>query len=96
MPIKTNLWTTDLKEGGPDIIVLGSNIPEELVLAAGKKHYWVSGGSRISSIWADDMVPRDTDPVSRSSLGYLKSGFAEKSLVLVPLVNDSTTNLQDR
>ena len=86
-------FLTDLKKGSPDIIVLGSNIPEELVLAAGKKHYWVLGGSRISSMWADDMVPRDTDPVSRSSLGYFKSGVAEKSLVLVPLVNDSTRKL---
>lgn len=86
-------FLTDLKKGSPDIIVLGSNIPEELVLAAGKKHYWVLGGSRISSMWADDMVPRDTDPVSRSSLGYFKLGVAEKSLVLVPLVNDSTRKL---
>lgn len=29
-------------------------------------------------MWADDAVPRDTDPVSRSSLGYLKSCFTEE------------------
>lgn len=44
-------------------------------------------------MWADDIVPRDTDPVSRSSLGYILSGFAEKSLILIPLVSDSTRKL---
>lgn len=86
-------YLTDFEKGTPDIIVLGSNIPEELVLAAGKMPYWILGGSRASSLWADDLVPRDTDPVSRSSLGYLKAGFAEKSLILIPLVNDSARKL---
>lgn len=44
-------------------------------------------------MWADDMVPRDTDPVSRSGLGYILSGFAGKSLILIPLVSDSTRKL---
>lgn len=44
-------------------------------------------------MWADDMVPRDTDPVSRSDLGYIMSGFAERSLILIPLVGDSTRKL---
>ena len=41
-------------------------------------------------MWADDIVPRDTDPVSRSGLGSIVSGFAENALILIPLVNDST------
>lgn len=44
-------------------------------------------------MWADNMVPRDTDPVSRSGLGYVLSGFAEQSLILIPLVSDSTRKL---
>lgn len=44
-------------------------------------------------MWADDIVPRDTDPVSRSGLGYILSGFTEKSLILIPLVSDSTRKL---
>ena len=44
-------------------------------------------------MWADDIVPRDTDPVSRSGLGYLKSGFAKHALILIPLVNDSSRKL---
>lgn len=44
-------------------------------------------------MWADDIVPRDTDPVSRSGLGLIVSGFAENALILIPLVNDSTRKL---
>ena len=44
-------------------------------------------------MWVDDIVPRDTDPVSRSGRGYAVSGFTEKSLVLVSLVSDSTRKL---
>lgn len=86
-------YLADFEKGSPDIIVVGSDIPEELVLAAGKRPYWILGGSRVSSIWADDVVPRDTDPVSRSSLGYIKSCCKEKSLILIPLVNDSARKL---
>lgn len=86
-------YLADFEKGSPDIIVVGSDIPEELVLAAGKRPYWILGGSRISSMWADDIVPRDTDPVSRSSLGYIKSCCKEKPLILIPLVNDSARKL---
>lgn len=86
-------YLPDFETGSPDIVVLGSGIPEELVLAAGKKLYWILGGSRVSSMWADDVVPRDADPVSRSSLGYIKFCFTKKALVLIPLVNDSTRKL---
>lgn len=88
-----NHYLTDLEKDSSDIVVIGSNIPEELVLVSGKMPYWILGGSRVSSMWADDMVPRDTDPVSRSGLGYILSGFAGKSLILIPLVSDSTRKL---
>lgn len=86
-------YLAESENGIPKIIVLGSNIPEELVLASGVKPYWILGGSRVSSMWADDAVPRDTDPVSRSGLGYLKTGFADKALILIPLVSDSSRKL---
>ncbi len=88
-----NHYLTAFEKGSPDIIVIGSDIPEELVFASGKMPYWILGGSRVSSIWADDIVPRDTDPVSRSGLGYVLSDFAERSLILIPLVSDSTRKL---
>ena len=86
-------YWADIEKNNPSIVVIGSNIPEELVLVSGKMPYWILGGSRVSSMWADDIVPRDTDPVSRSSLGYILSGFAKKSLILIPLVSDSTRKL---
>lgn len=88
-----NHYLKDLEKNSSKIVVIGSNIPEELVLVSGKMPYWILGGSRVSSMWADDIVPRDTDPVSRSGLGYILSGFAEKSLILIPLVSDSTRKL---
>lgn len=88
-----NHYLTDFEKNDSDIVVIGSNIPQELVLASGKMPYWILGGSRVSSMWADDIVPRDTDSVSRSGLGYILSGFAKKSLILIPLVSDSTRKL---
>lgn len=88
-----NHYLADFEKNNTRIVVIGSNIPEELVFAAGKMPYWILGGSRVSAMWADDIVPRDTDPVSRSSLGYIISGFAGESLILIPLVSDSTRKL---
>ncbi|NBK80019.1 2-hydroxyacyl-CoA dehydratase [bacterium D16-76] len=86
-------FVDDIKQPAPPLVVLGSSIPEELVCTGGRSPYWVLGGSRASSLWADGDVPRDTDPVSRSSLGYFNSGFGKDSLILVPLVSDSSRKL---
>lgn len=86
-------FVDDIKQPAPPFVVLGSSIPEELVCTGGRSPYWVLGGSRASSLWADGDVPRDTDPVSRSSLGYFNSGFGKDSLILVPLVSDSSRKL---
>lgn len=93
MKCVVNHYLTDIEKNNSDIVVIGSNIPEELVLVSGKMPYWILGGSRVSSIWADDIVPRDTDPVSRSSLGYILTGFVKNSLILIPLISDSTRKL---
>ena len=86
-------YLADPKTAVPDIVVIGSGVPEELVFAAGRKPYWILGGSRVNSMWAEDMVPRDTDPVSRSSLGFMMAGFPKSALILIPLVNDSARKL---
>ena len=52
----------------------------------------VAGGSLGSVSWSDDLVPRDTDPVSRSILGYINrpdSVDFSNSLFIIPLINDS-------
>ena len=50
-----NHYLTDYEKNNSDIVVIGSNIPEELVLVSGKMPYWILGGSRVSSMWADDI-----------------------------------------
>ena len=76
----------------PDVVILGHDIPEELVIAAGANPYWLLGGSFGSISWSDDFVPRDTDPVSRSILGYIHQPDGpdfSNSLFIVPLSCDS-------
>lgn len=78
------------------LIVLGNCIPEELIYAAGASPYWVLGGSRALADFADDTVPRDTDPVSRAMFGCLQNDreeFSKDALILIPLVNDSSRKL---
>ena len=76
----------------PKAVILGTAIPEELVYACGAIPYWLIGGSLASTVWSDELVPRDTDPVSRSILGYIhrKDGAdLSQALFIIPLVSDS-------
>ncbi len=83
-----NTECTDSKS----VVILGTSVPEELVIAAGAEPQWIIGGSLASTVWSDELVPRDTDPVSRSVLGYINrpdgSGFSD-TLFIIPLVSDS-------
>lgn len=86
----------DSYNGKHRLMILGSAIPEELIVASGAVPYWILGGSRILSALVDDFVPRDTDPVSRAALGCLqhnKDSSPKDTLILIPLVNDSTRKL---
>jgi len=80
----------------PKVIVMGTALPPEIVYAytAGNP-YWVFGGSRAMTDVSDSDVPRDTDPVSRSMLGYLQAAkhMAKDALVIVPLVSDNQRKL---
>lgn len=81
-----------IREKRPEILVMGTEVPEELVLAPGKRVYWILGGSPRAGAWAGELAPRDTDPVSRSMLGFLENEWdclPEDALILIPTVNDS-------
>lgn len=88
------LWSNEKsrQHHKPEVVILGTGIPEELVIAAGAQPYWLTGGSFGSLAWSDDIVPRDTDPVSRSILGYIQqpcgADFSD-SLFIVPLTSDA-------
>lgn len=89
-------YSFDEKYSRRSLIILGSSIPEELIYAAGAVPYWLLGGSRTLSAFADDAVPRDTDPISRAMLGCLQGGmgdFPKNALILIPLINDSSRKL---
>lgn len=79
------------------VILLGTGIPEELLMAAGTVPLRISGGSRESGQWSDDLVPRDTDPVSRSVTGYVSRLQQFRSpgelLFIIPASNDSMRKL---
>lgn len=85
-------WAYETEGLSPDVVMLGTAVPEEIVIASGAEPYWIIGGSLGSTAWSDDLVPRDTDPVSRSVFGYIKrpkhADYSD-SLFVIPLVNDS-------
>ncbi|MDO5132147.1 MAG: 2-hydroxyacyl-CoA dehydratase family protein [Eubacteriales bacterium] len=74
------------------VVVLGSGIPLEPVMSLGVRPLFLLGGSHETCRWSEELVPRDTDPVSRSILGYLHNpgspDFTD-TLFIVPLVCDS-------
>jgi benzoyl-CoA reductase/2-hydroxyglutaryl-CoA dehydratase subunit BcrC/BadD/HgdB len=67
------------KKGGRKVIgVYCIMVPEELIYAAGAVPVRLCGGSYETSLAGDEMVPRDTCPVVKSSIGFT-------SLDLIPL-----------
>ena len=86
----------NMKKRQPQVMVLGSSIPEELIYAAGAKPFWILGGSLGTVAWSDDLVPRDTDPVSRSMLGFLLNDHFDlgaAALIIVPITCDSSRKM---
>jgi len=86
-------WNAESNES--KIFVVGSSLPEEIIYAYNKSPFWVLGGSSHMASLADYAVPRDTDPISKSILGYLLSKDTKKQrdLIIIPLVNDSSRKL---
>jgi benzoyl-CoA reductase/2-hydroxyglutaryl-CoA dehydratase subunit BcrC/BadD/HgdB len=87
-------WHADFDQDRvmPSVVVLGYGIPEQLVYACGTAPYHLLGGSHAACQWSDDVMPRDSDPVSRSILGHALR-LAKRSdihpLFVVPAVNDN-------
>lgn len=76
----------------PRVVILGHGVPEELIHACGVTPYYLLGGGHASCSWSDHLVPRDSDPVSRSILGYatrLVNQTGVDPLFVIPLANDN-------
>jgi benzoyl-CoA reductase/2-hydroxyglutaryl-CoA dehydratase subunit BcrC/BadD/HgdB len=85
-----------MKKRRPEVIVVGTSIPEELVFAFGTRPFWILGGSLGTAMWSDDLVPRDTDPVSRSTLGFLLNphyDLGKEALIILPVTCDSSRKM---
>ena len=76
----------------PEVLVLGPGIPEALLRAFHIHYRYLLGGSHTMTAWSDDLVPRDTDPVSRSILGSIFAPEGARfagSLFIIPVSSDS-------
>ena len=76
----------------PKVVIIGTSIPEEIFFAAGITPYWILGGSLCMTEHSSELTPRDTDPVSRSVLGYIESQKVadfSQSLFIIPSSSDS-------
>jgi benzoyl-CoA reductase/2-hydroxyglutaryl-CoA dehydratase subunit BcrC/BadD/HgdB len=79
--------------------IIGLNVPEELIYGVGAEPLWILGGSFGAALHADPLVPRDTDSVSKATLGYLSSDifrFTQNiDLLVVPIVSDSMRKIAE-
>ena len=80
----------------PQVIVLGNDIPAEIIYAVCDNPFYILGGSLGTAHWADELTPRDTDPFSRSSLGWLinpEFDIANDALIVTAVSSDSRRKL---
>ena len=76
----------------PEVLVLGPGIPEALLRAFHIHYRYLLGGSHTMTAWSDELVSRDTDPVSRSILGSIfapEGARFDRSLFIIPVSSDS-------
>ena len=88
--------TDYLNNRKPRVIVLGDDIPAEILYAVCDDPFYVIGGSLEAAHWADELTPRDTDPFSRSSLGWLVNpefDIAKDALIVTAVSSDSRRKL---
>ena len=80
----------------PKVIVLGNDIPAEILYAVCDHPFYVLGGSLGTAHWADELTPRDTDPFSRSTLGWLINpafDITKDALIVTATSSDSRRKL---
>ena len=85
-----------LKRRNPQVIVIGDDIPAEILFAVCDHPFYVLGGSLETAHWADELTPRDTDPFNRSSLGWLinpEFDITQDALIVTAVSSDSRRKL---
>ena len=90
-------FNTDyLRRRKPRLIVLGDDIPAPILYAVCPRPFYVLGGSLGTAHWADALTPRDTDPLSRSGLGWLINpvfDLTKEALIVTAVSSDSRRKL---
>ncbi len=87
---------SNMAEQKPRMITLGLDFPEEILQALDNELVYVLGGGFTSAVWAEQMVPRDTDSATKSILGMLTKeewNLTDKAAVLIPITCDSMRKL---
>lgn len=79
----------DFSSGRKKVFVLGTSLPDVLFRSFGISPVRLMGGSRRMAEVSDSSLPRDADPVIRAAYGFLSRVNDNKSLVVIPLVNDN-------
>ena len=85
-----------LNKRNPEVIVIGDDIPAELLYAVCDRPFYLLGGSLGTARWADELTPRDTDPFSRSCLGWLVNpafDLTKDALIVMAVSSDSRRKL---
>jgi len=85
-----------LRSRDPQVIVLGDDIPAEIIHAVCDRPFYVLGGSLETAHWADELTPRDTDLFSRSSIGWLinpEFDLTKNALIVTAVSSDSRRKL---
>lgn len=85
-----------LKKTRPQVSILGNDIPAELLYAVCDHPFYILGGSLGTAHWADELTPRDTDPFSRSTLGWLINpdfDITKNALIVTATSSDSRRKL---
>jgi benzoyl-CoA reductase/2-hydroxyglutaryl-CoA dehydratase subunit BcrC/BadD/HgdB len=97
LQVAENYFTMDYENHyRPKFIIIGTSFPEELIYSVGETPLWILGGSLGTFDQADAILPRDTDAVTQSILGYLKNkefNLLKKATVIIPITNDSMRKL---
>lgn len=93
-----NIFTRLCHNGsGQKLVMLGNLFPAEIVRAMGIDYYYANGGNFTMTMSQNDRLPKDTDDVTRSIFGILKSeelGLNKSDVLLIPLYSDNMRKLK--
>ena len=90
---------SNVSDHTPIIGIYCMMVPEELIYAAGAVPVRLSGGSYEGSSIGDEMVPRDTCPVVKASIGCTQLGvpslYEACDVIIVPTTCDSKRKMAE-